>query len=202
MSVLVLNKSWQPVHVCSPQRAIALIFQNAAKVVDRDYRIHSVESWRELSEMMAEMQGEGEDLNLMRSPTWALVVPEVILLTDYQKIPPFSIRLNRRNLYLRDNHQCQYCGRKPSSKELSIDHVIPRCQGGKTTWENVVIACVDCNSEKGGKTPQQAKMQLLTKPKRPTWSSMLGKKKHDEVSDHPLWARFIDQAYWNVTLDT
>lgn len=201
MSVLVLNKNWQPVHVCSANRAISLVFQNAAKVVDRDYQIHSIDSWRELSEMMVEMKDGAEDLDLMRSPTWSLVVPEVILLADYQKVPPFSIRLNRRNLFLRDNNQCQYCGKKPSSKELTIDHVVPRCQGGKTTWDNVAIACVDCNSKKGGKTPQQANMQLRTKPKKPSWASMLRKKRQGDLNDHPLWARFIDQAYWNVTLE-
>ena len=201
MSVLVLNKNWQPVHVCSPSRAISLIFQNAAKVVDRDYQIHSIDSWRELSEMAVATKLDGEDIDLMRSPSWALVVPEVILLTDYHKLPPFSIRLNRRNLFLRDDHQCQYCGKKPSSKELTIDHIVPRCQGGKTTWDNVVLDCYDCNAKKGGKTPQQAAMQLLTKPKKPTWSSMVSKKRHGEISDHPLWARFIDQAYWNVTLE-
>lgn len=201
MSVLVLNKNWQPIHVCSPERAIALIFQNAARVVDRDYQVHSIDSWRELSEMMAEMRGEGEDLDLMRSPNYALVVPEVILLTGYQKMPPFSIRLNRRNLFLRDDHQCQYCGCKPSSKELTIDHIIPRCQGGKTTWENVVLACIDCNSKKGGKSPQQAGMQLTTKPKKPSWGAMMQKKRQGEHLDHPIWARFVDAAYWNVTLD-
>lgn len=199
MSVLVLNKNWQPVHVCSAERAISLIFQNAAKVVDRDYQIHSIDSWSELSELMAEMN-EDENLELMRSPSFSLVIPEVILLADYHKVPPFSIRLNRRNLFLRDNNQCQYCGCKPGSKELTIDHVLPRSKGGKTVWDNVVLACAPCNSKKGSKLLKDSDMQIMAKPKKPSWASMLRKKRSGEVQDHPLWARFVDAAYWDVTL--
>lgn len=202
MSVLVLNKNWQPVHVCSAERAISLIFQNAAKIIDRDYQVHGIDAWRELSEVMAEMGDEGQGMELMRSPSLALMVPEVILLADYCKIPPFSIRLNRRNLFLRDDNQCQYCGSTPGQKDLTIDHVVPRSKGGRTTWDNVALACCSCNSKKGSKDLKDSGMQLRKKPKKPSWVEMLKKSKSTigDMEAHPLWARFIDQAYWNVTL--
>lgn len=197
MSVLVLNKNWQPVHICSVERAISLIFQNAAKVVDRDYQIHGIDSWREFSELAMEMGNEGQSMELVRSPSLALIVPEVILLMDYHKIPPFNIRLNRRNLFLRDDFECQYCG---SKKDLTTDHIVPRSKGGKTTWDNVVLACSSCNSKKGSKDLKDSGLHLRTQPKRPSWPTMLKKKRSEDIQDHPLWTRFIDQAYWNVTL--
>ena len=81
-----------------------------------------------------------------------------------------TLRLCRRNVYLRDDFTCQYCGRKPLVKDLNLDHVKPRSQGGTATWENLVTSCRRCNFRKGGLTPEGAGMRLLSEPKRPTWS--------------------------------
>ena len=86
------------------------------------------------------------------------------------------MKFNRRNIFARDNNQCQYCGQKFPTSELSLDHVIPRSQGGQSTWENIVCACVECNVRKGGRTPKQAHMTLIRKPEKPKRSPMLNLK--------------------------
>ena len=82
-------------------------------------------------------------------------IPEVILLSTYGKVPRIEVSFSRKNLYRRDGHACQYCGTHRPSSELSIDHVLPRSRGGRTTWENCVLACVRCNSKKADRTPRE-----------------------------------------------
>ncbi len=101
----------------------------------------------------------------------------------------------------RDAFQCQYCGRKPERAELNLDHVVPRAHGGKSTWENVVTSCVDCNRRKGGRTPAQARMKLRTRPARPRWTPL----SHLRVSTarYEQWRPFlsaVDASYWNAEL--
>jgi 5-methylcytosine-specific restriction endonuclease McrA len=108
------------------------------------------------------------------------------------------VKLNRRNLYARDHNRCQYCGKRYPTSELSLDHVTPRSQGGGNTWENIVCACVKCNTKKGGRTPAQAHMKLIVQPRRPRRSPVLTVKMSD--SRYASWKQFLDFAYWNVEL--
>ena len=103
-----------------------------------------------------------------------------------------------RNIFARDNNQCQYCGKKFPTSELSLDHVIPRSQGGGTTWDNIVCSCVDCNVRKGGRTPRQANMTLIRKPEKPKRSPLLNLKLTQKK--YQSWQSFIDNAYWTVDL--
>ena len=96
--------------------------------------------------------------------------------SSYDKLPKQTVKFNRRNIFARDNNQCQYCGKKFPTSELSLDHVVPRSQGGASTWENIVCACVDCNVRKGGRTPKQAHMSLIRKPEKPKRSPLLNLK--------------------------
>ena len=114
------------------------------------------------------------------------------------RIPSASVKLNRRNLFARDQNRCQYCGKKFPSSELSLDHVIPRSQGGPNTWENIVCACVRCNVRKGGRTPEQAQMRLISPARKPRRSPILTIKLSD--SRYASWKQFLDFAYWNVEL--
>jgi 5-methylcytosine-specific restriction endonuclease McrA len=100
----------------------------------------------------------------VRSPSARLKLPSVIALKQYVKPSQFPA-FTRFNLFLRDKFSCQYCG---TQRDLTFDHVIPRAQGGRTTWENVATACAPCNLKKGGRTPQQAAMPLHIQPIRPT----------------------------------
>jgi 5-methylcytosine-specific restriction endonuclease McrA len=192
--VLVLNRNWSAVHVCTVKRAITLLFQGYARVVGNDYQIHDFESWRQVSQHVEKAGNE-----FIHTPSFPILVPEVILLTGFGKMPPRTVKFNRRNIYMRDHYTCQYCGVKPHREELTIDHIIPRCRGGRSTWENVVLACQSCNSAKGSMLAEEAGMQLARTPRRPHWLSTL--RSTLKGPERPIWQRFVDAAYWNVALE-
>ncbi|MDK2970318.1 MAG: hypothetical protein PWP23_73 [Candidatus Sumerlaeota bacterium] len=192
--VLVLNRNWTAIHVTSVQRAITLLVQDLAQVVDDNYRTYDFNSWRELS---AYVDTEGNQF--IHSPSFRMVIPEVILLTSYHRVPPRAVKFNRRNIYIRDGYKCQYCGRKPPREELTIDHVVPRSRGGRSEWENVVLACQSCNAKKGNRLLQDTPMQLPRAPKKPNWISIV---RHTlKAQSRPAWQRYVDMAYWNVDLE-
>ena len=167
-SVLVLNRFYMAVRVVDVRRAMILLYRGCAEVITIEsdsYANYEFESWCELSTLQSvDRQPEDE---FLRTPNMELLVPRIVRLTLYDKVPKSTVRFNRKNLFARDNHLCQYCGQKRPLGQLSIDHILPRSQGGKTTWENVVCSCLNCNSRKGGRTPSQANMHLLSKPIRP-----------------------------------
>jgi 5-methylcytosine-specific restriction endonuclease McrA len=125
------------------------------------------------------------------------------VLVAFDRMPKRHVRFSRINIFARDAFTCQYCGGRPPRPELNLDHVVPRSQGGRTTWENVVCSCVDCNRRKGGRTPEQARLRLLRRPSRPRWTPlvnlMLSSVRYQE------WRPFlnvVDAAYWNVELQS
>ncbi|MEM6853526.1 MAG: HNH endonuclease, partial [Planctomycetota bacterium] len=127
-----------------------------------------------------------------------LAVPKIIRLLGYDRLPEQGVKLNRRNIFARDHNRCQYCGQVFSTNELSLDHVIPRSQGGGATWENLVCCCVGCNSKKGGRTPAQARMPLIRKPVKPRRNPAISLRVgHDKYAS---WRNFLDNAYWSVEL--
>ena len=103
----------------------------------------------------------------LRSASWSVKMPAVIRLRNFVRKKRLRVTMSRRNIFLRDNHQCQYCGLSLPLKELTCDHVKPKSQGGGNSWENIVAACGPCNRRKGGRTPEQAHMRLAKKPRRP-----------------------------------
>ncbi len=143
---LVLNASYEPLHIVTWQRAIQLLFQGKVEVIE--------EYDREI-----------------RTVRLSIKMPAVLRLLTY--IPATKrkhiIRFSRANIFARDKHICQYCGSQPSKSQLTLDHVTPIVQGGRKCWENIVTACKPCNQKKGGKTPAQAGMHLRGKPGRPNW---------------------------------
>jgi 5-methylcytosine-specific restriction endonuclease McrA len=134
----------------------------------------------------------------VRTVSLEIRVPRVIRLLFYNRVPKNQVKLNRRNIYARDGSRCQYCGKRFSSSELSLDHVVPRAQGGKASWTNIVCACTECNKKKGGRTPRQAGMKLTRKPTRPSRSPVLALKLMS--GKYEAWKDFVDDAYWSVTL--
>ncbi|MFC1557388.1 HNH endonuclease [candidate division KSB1 bacterium] len=141
--VLVLNQNYEPLGICNVQRAIILLYLGKAEVVDR-------------------IQNQ-----YMRSMKLQYPVPTIVRLYLYRKIPRKKVVLSRKNILIRDNYQCQYCGRR--HVELTVDHVIPRDRRGTEVWENLVCACVKCNHKKGNRTPEEAGMPLLSKPRSPSF---------------------------------
>lgn len=191
-SVLVLNRYYQPVHVTSVKRAFALLYQGVAKAIDQQYRLYEFEDWAALS--AAHHDSIGTIGRRIR-------VPRVVVLLAYEYLPRGKVRFSRLNIYARDHDTCQYCARQLPRNELNLDHVVPRSQGGKTTWENVVCSCITCNLKKGGRTPDQAGLKLFKKPVRPRWTPF--NRGFGRRVTYREWLPFLnlaDASYWNVEL--
>ena len=148
-AVLVLNRHFQPIHVTNAKRALSLLYLGVARVIDREFKTFDFDSWAQLSEELA----SGD---VIKTVGGAIRVPRVIVLQLYDRIPKTKVRFSRHNIYMRDGNTCQYCGQELPRSELNLDHVVPRAQGGRTTWENVVCCCIDCNLTKAARTPDQA----------------------------------------------
>src|SRR6184192_3715954 len=193
--VLVLNRLWQAVNICSARRAFALVYAGHAQIVSSDeannFMTHDFESWRDLS-------ANAPDHEVVTTISFKIRVPRVILLLVFDRLPKKEVKFTRHNIFERDKNTCQYCGQAFERKDLNLDHVIPRDRGGPTTWENIVCSCIPCNTTKANRTPQQAGLRLIRKPKRPKWRPFvqinLGLHYHDS------WKHFLDLAYWNVEL--
>lgn len=141
---LLLDQGYQPLKVIAWQRAVVLQMLGKVELVN-------VHQWE------------------IRTVAAAFPAPSVVrLIRRLRHRPPF-VRFSRENVYLRDSYQCQYCGKQCSNSELTLDHVQPRSRGGKTSWRNLVTACVTCNRDKGRLTPDEAGMPLRTEPRRPKW---------------------------------
>ncbi len=168
-SVLVLNRFYMAIRVIDVRRAMTLLYRGCAEVItieDDQYSNYDFENWCEMSELKALEKQPEEDY--IKTPTRELQVPRIVRLVLYDRIPKSTVRFNRKTLFARDGYRCQYCGQTRPMSQLSLDHVVPRSQGGRTTWENVVCSCTNCNSKKGGRTPLQANMKLLSDPIRPS----------------------------------
>lgn len=198
-SVLVLNRLYFAVRVVSARRALSMLYRRMVEVVHvDDGRFHAFdfESWVEVSQARDLFEPDSHDW--VRTVRFQIAVPKIVRLFGYDRLPQASVKLNRRNLYARDQNRCQYCGKRFTTTDLSVDHIIPRSQGGRTSWENVVCACLRCNVKKGGRTPAQAGMKLIRPAVRPRRSPILTIKLSD--TKYASWKQFLDYAYWNVEL--
>jgi len=194
--VLVLNRLWQAVNVCSVRRALTLLFEGNAQVVfgdgEGDYRTLNFQQWRDLS------AADPEADSSVSTISFRIRVPRVILLMGFDRFPKKEVKFTRHNLFERDRNTCQYCGRVFDRHDLNLDHVIPRDRGGPTTWENIVCSCIPCNTRKANRTPAEAHMRLVRKPKRPKWRPFV--QVSFGATMHDSWRHFLDVAYWNVEL--
>ena len=193
---LVLNKCWTPVGTVPLQRAIIMLFSTynngepKARIIDHEsYQTFTWDDWSKLELRVTDEALKGSNV--------VFRVPEVILLSRYDKLPQPKVHFSRRNLFKRDGMLCQYCCKKFKSNELTIDHVEPKSFGGKSTWENCVLACVECNTLKADRTPEQAKMSLRHKSRRPMWKPLYAA--HGMRIDS--WSKFVSEAYWSVELE-
>lgn len=192
--VLVLNRSYLPIHVTSVRRAFSLLYQGIAHAVNEQYQTFDFESWSHLSVSLR----SDEYVGLVNR---VIKVPRVILLVSYDRVPKRHVRFSRYNIYARDKCICQYCGRKLPRHDLNLDHVIPRSRGGISTWENVVCSCLECNRKKAGRTPQEAGMTLLRMPFKPSWTPFM--LETFSLSRYREWLPYlstVDASYWNTEL--
>jgi 5-methylcytosine-specific restriction endonuclease McrA len=193
-NVLVLNKSFLPVQITTVRRAFCLLYAGIAKAVNSQYETFDYESWHQLS-----IERNDETIGLVDR---ALKIPRVILLTAYDRVPKRRVRFSRHNIFARDKNTCQYCGKKFARVDLNLDHVIPRSQGGSSSWENVVCSCHLCNRKKGGKTPEQARIKLISQPRRPAWTPPLNVSLQEIMRKEwvPFLDFMVDVSYWNTEL--
>ena len=192
--VLVLNRLWQAIHVCSARRAFSLLCQGHAQVVhaeDGSFSTHDFDSWRSLSQREPGAQ-------MVQTVAYKIRLPSVIVLMLFDRMPRKEVKFTRHNIFERDRNTCQYCGHLFDRKDLNLDHVVPRDRGGPTTWENIVCSCIPCNTRKANRTPQEAGLHLVKKPKRPKWRPFV--QINFSLNQHDSWKHFIDLAYWNVEL--
>jgi hypothetical protein len=182
--VLVLSKTWEAYDRVSWERAFVLICggedgRKKVEVIEYDARIVRSGSLRE----------------------WK--VPSVIRFFEALTPQIRGLRFSRQNIYARDKGTCQYCGTRVKLSEFEYEHVIPRARGGKTTWENIVVACTPCNQRKGGRTPAEAAMRLLSSPRRP--EKELGTRRLSLAWQHGMpaaWKGYMRSAtYWGGELD-
>lgn len=193
-NVLVLNRLWQAVNVCSVRRAFTLLCAGHAQVVETSragYQTFGFREWQDVSS-----QYDGHDV--VRTISFKIRIPKVIVLLFYDRFPKKEVKFTRQNVFERDKSTCQYCGRGFDRKDLNLDHVVPRDRGGRMSWENIVCSCVECNTRKGNRTPEEAGMRLVRRPRRPKWrpSLVVSFSKHMDES----WRTFLDISYWNVEL--
>jgi 5-methylcytosine-specific restriction endonuclease McrA len=140
--VLVLNQDYQALSICSVERAFVLVYLRKAEMVHHNAQLS------------------------LKTVTQSFLMPTIIRLYSYVRVPYKKVSLTRTNVFRRDNNRCQYCG---SHLQLTLDHVIPRSRGGKDTWENLTTACQPCNTRKGDMTPEEAGLTLARHPFRPSY---------------------------------
>ncbi len=160
--VLVLNNDYIPLNVCNAKRAIILVYLGKAEI------LHS---------------HNNQTINGI------LESPSVVKLHHYVKRPMPELKLSRRSIFIRDNYTCQYCGRQ--TKDLTLDHVIPRHRGGASSWDNLVCCCRKCNSKKGGKLIDQANMKLIHEPRRPRYVPFISIVKYIEGKRNEIWSDYL-----------
>ena len=165
LPVLVLNQSYEPLNICRVRRAVMLLYQNKAEMLEN---------------------GSG----FIHSASQKFPVPSVIRLACMIKRPRLERRLTRLEVFNRDQYTCQYCGKQ--MRQLTLDHVIPRYRGGQHVWENVVSACISCNRRKAGRTPREAGMRLLRRPSPPRGNRFLYIP-NQYLQTHITWQRYLPQ---------
>lgn len=159
---LVLNRSWMAVNVTTVKRALTLIYLGCARAIEPEsFNTYDFESWvaQELS----------SNHRTIRAVSRRIRAPELIVLQGFDQQPVLRVPFSRKNLFIRDNYCCQYCGRRGNDSELGVDHVVPRSRGGASSWQNCVLACHHCNVKKSNRTPAEASMRLMRQPSQPRW---------------------------------
>lgn len=133
--------------------------------------------------------------------SFRLAIPDVIRLTRYEKLSEKDVKYTRENVYSHYGNFCGYCGKKFDTKDLNLDHVMPRSRGGKTNWSNMALSCIPCNSRKAARTPEEAGMKLLVTLGRPKWKGTQRSLFPEPYGVKESWQNFIDRAYWTSELE-
>ena len=197
--VLVLNRGYAAIRVISVRQAFILLFRQVAEVisaVNGRYETFDIGSWLEVAEL--QRLYEEQDHDWVRCASGHIAAPRIIRIHSSNRQPDYHVKLNRRNLFSRDGNHCQFCGKRFPTADLSIDHILPQSRGGAHTWENLVCACIACNSRKGNRLPEEAGMSLVRRPVQPRTSPdrsiRVRRRQYEE------WKVFLNESYWTVEL--
>lgn len=191
--VLILNRFYMAIRVVDVRRTLTLLYRQCAEVISHEaeqFISYDFDSWCEMSQLNSLEKQPGDDF--IQAVGFEIQVPRIARLTRFDRMPQQTVRFNRKNLFARDEHTCQYCGKDYPTHKLSLDHVVPRSQGGPTTWENIVACCLRCNSRKGGRTPKQAGMKLRTMPGKPRFDPLVTFSVDDQR--YRCWKTFLPAA--------
>lgn len=167
--VLLLNNNYEPLNVCTMLRAVTLVTVGKAEVLHHNG-------------------------HMIRTGSGELRAPSVLRLRYHIKRPLPELRLSKHSVLARDHYTCQYCG--TSSRDLTLDHVIPRWRGGTHTWDNVVACCRKCNLKKGDKTPAQARMTLRREPRRPKYVPFISLPNYVRAREREEWMQYLPTYEW------
>ncbi len=190
--VLVLNRNWQAVGIVGVRRAFLLLFREDARVISAardEHALLDISQWLELSAKHPPAPEE----ETLATVHFAIRIPNVVILSDYDRLPMCEVHLSREGILSRDDFTCQYCGKRHPEGDLTIDHVIPRERGGRSTWENLVTACKACNSRKANRLPHEAGLRLTRRPKRPPRVPFAAAAAR-EGRFEPAWREFLPVA--------
>lgn len=188
--VLVLNRNWQAVNIVGVRRAFTLLWQDHARVIntfDSQFPVLSTAEWLEFSELAASRNLPYAEW--VRTIRRGILLPKVLILNEFDRLPVSEIKFNRQNVFERDNYTCQYTGRVFKAKDLTLDHVIPRERGGRTSWENIVTCCREINARKANRLPHEAGLRLIRKPARPKWRPFAAIAAGSDIDGS--WAQFL-----------
>lgn len=200
--VLSLNKLYQPLGIIPLKDALKSLVKGRAEIVhvadEGYYENYNINTWMELSELKKEIEEDGNADWLVAGDNAIIEVPRIIRYLNYDRVRTRRVKLTRRNVFTRDNYTCLYCGEKKQLKDLQLEHIKPRAQGGKTIWTNVGTACSSCNGKKGARTPEEAGMKLIYKPFQPRFLPSSGILQ--DKDKYACWGNFISELYWNTEL--
>lgn len=198
----MLNRNYMAIQITDVQHAIKHLYTGNAKVVAHTdiknqqgvVAIHKYETfgfneWVEASQAIVE-----DPKRFIRSVKFKMRVPSIVLLVAFDRLPERQVKFSRQNIYARDSYCCQYCNSKRGKNNnlrLTIDHVVPRSKGGKSTWDNVVCCCYRCNQKKRDRTPREAGMVLLKIPKKPRWMPLTVKERFSKINKGE-WKDFLE----------
>jgi 5-methylcytosine-specific restriction endonuclease McrA len=182
LPVLQLNKSWLPIHVTTVRDALMDLCNGSCRALDTEnYTLYNWEQWIELP---------FEDKSFVQSVRFRVCVPDIVVLSEYNQVPRFEVKLNMKNIWLRDGGRCQYSGRHLSLRDATKDHILPESRGGGTVWNNIVTCCPNVNRKKGNKTPEEAGLNLLSVPRKPQWTPLFSAAR--SFKSHPeSWETFL-----------
>jgi 5-methylcytosine-specific restriction endonuclease McrA len=194
LPVLELNRAWNPISIVPVRRAMLKVGKGRALILDaRDpsYPTYTLDQWVCLD--------PSDDEDFIQTAHARIRVPEIIILTEYDKTDLREVKLSRRNLLIRDGYTCQYTGKPLNMKTATIDHVIPQSKGGATSWDNLVICSSEANAKKADKTLSESGYKLAKKPAKPKWSPIYARFAHLASSTVPeTWKHFIKVDWKNL----